>query len=129
MSEAALLLASVEAAIARAGDPTDAIYAALFARHPELERLFALDVDGGRRRHMLSETIDVLADLLGRNAYGGNFIASERVNHENLGVSREAFPDFFVVTRDVIKGALGDDWTDAYDAAWARALASAADCL
>lgn len=124
-----LLLASVEAAIGRVGDPTDAIYATLFARHPALQPLFALDVDGGRRRHMLSETIDALADLLGANAYGGNFIASECVNHENLGVPRAAFPDFFMVTRDVIKGALGDDWTDAYDAAWARALARAADRL
>jgi hemoglobin-like flavoprotein len=40
--------------VAEHGDPTSLVYARLFAAHPEMEKLFVRDTDGGVRGNMLS---------------------------------------------------------------------------
>jgi hemoglobin-like flavoprotein len=103
------------------GDPAPAIYARLFAEQPETEALFVRDASGAVRGEMLAVAFQCLLDLDG--AYGANFIAAERVNHDAFGVSAEAFARFFPIVRDVCRELLGDDWTPAFDGAWAERLA------
>lgn len=125
MSAAESILQSIDGALAQRGDITESVYQTLFARRPHYERLFVLDIDGGRRRHMLAEAIDVLVDLAGANAYGANFLFSERINHESLGVAQDTFTDFFAALHDVVKQSNGAAWTLEMESAWREALRKA----
>ncbi|MBI1251180.1 MAG: hypothetical protein GC189_06895 [Alphaproteobacteria bacterium] len=126
MSAPERIAATLERAIERGGDPEAAVYAALYARHPDTEALFVLDKDGGRRTHMFTEAIEVLIDLAGANRYGGNFLHSENINHEALGVSRAIFPEFFALIRDVVRAQCAETWDGADEDAWTHALDAAA---
>lgn len=110
--------ASLALVAERLGDPTLQVYEALFARLPEMRALFLRDADGAIRGHMLQEALEAARDLLGARAYGGHFIASEWVNHQNLGVPSDAYVIFYDVAHDVFRAAGADEWTDAMDAAW-----------
>lgn len=107
--------------VAEHGDPTAAVYARVFALHPEMEALFVRDVDGSVRGNMLSEVLNAILDLIERDNYGTNLMRIEIVNHENLGVPRAVFPVFFTAMRDAFKETLGPAWSSEIDAAW-RAL-------
>jgi hemoglobin-like flavoprotein len=117
----AVIEESLERLAERAGDPTAAVYARLFALYPETEALFVRDLDGAVKGEMLAKVFEIALDLAGPNAYAANFIACEIVNHDGVGVPRETFPRFFDVAVDVFAELMGSDWTPAYDAAW-RAL-------
>lgn len=114
---------SLEVVAGRAGDPTPAVYARLFARYPEFQDLFRRDTTGAVRGEMLTKTLECVLDLVGPNAYAANFIACEVVNHDGVGVPREVFPRFFQITVETFAELAGADWTPAFDAAWAEALA------
>jgi hemoglobin-like flavoprotein len=120
--DAALITRSLEL-VAERGDPTALVYRRLFAAHPEMERLFVRDVDGGVRGHMLAEAINAILDFIDRDAYGGNLMRIEIVNHENLGVPPEVFATFFTAMRDAFAETLGSEWTVEIDVAWAALLA------
>ena len=107
MSDLDLILQSLEALAEREGDPAPAIYARLFADHPDLEPLFLMDTDGGVRGSMLQQSFDCLI---------------ERVNHGTYGVPDNLFDAFFTTIRDCVKAAMGTDWTAETDAAWSRLL-------
>ena len=122
MSAADAILQSIDGALEQRGDITDLVYQTLYARQPHYEALFVLDIDGGRRRHMLAEAIDVLADLVGANTYGANFLFSERTNHAALGVAPDTFAAFFEALHEVVKQSNGAAWTPDMESAWAAAM-------
>jgi len=114
----AVIEESLERLAERAGDPTPAVYARLFARYPETQALFVRDVDGAVKGEMLAKVFECALDLSGANAYAANFIACEVVNHDGVGVPRETFPRFFDVAVETFAELLGPEWTPAYAAAW-----------
>lgn len=113
-----LIEESLERLAGRAGDPTKAVYARLFARYPETEALFVRDADGAVKGEMLAKMIECALDLAGPNAYAANFVACEVINHDGVSVSREVFPRFFDVAVETFAELMGADWTPAYAAAW-----------
>lgn len=110
------------------GDPAAAVYARLFAAHPDMEPLFVRDTSGLVRGNMLAEAVSAILDFIDRDAYGGNLMRSEIVNHENLGVPKHVFPAFFTAMRDTFADELGAAWTDEIDQAW-RGLLAQLDAL
>lgn len=126
MSDKEALEASLALASERVGDPTAAVYATLFARHPEMEALFVRDTTGAIRGHMLSEVLDCALDLTEGRSYAPTLILSERVNHQELGVAPEDFGFFFDVVRDTLKDVCDDGWTPEMDAVWTAVLAMVA---
>jgi hemoglobin-like flavoprotein len=121
MDTVALITRSLELA-GEHGDPMPAIYARVFATHPEMEKLFVRDTTGIVKGSMLTEALTAMLDLMDRDVYGGNFMRAEIVNHENLGVPREVFATFFHAMRDTFADFLGASWTNDIDAAWKELL-------
>ena len=105
-----------------AGDPTELVYARLFAEQPEMESLFVLDTAGSAKVHMLTEALDCVFDLLGPRAYAPVLIQSELTNHRNLGVPPRTFATFLRVVRDCFRDSLGSEWDGATDDAWEAML-------
>jgi hemoglobin-like flavoprotein len=108
---------------ARVGDPAPRVYARLFARRPEYERLFALDRTGAARGNMLATALDAILDLAGPNAWGMNFILAERVNHQGVNVPPAEFLSFLHACLEVLREDLGADWTPDFEGAWSSVLA------
>jgi hemoglobin-like flavoprotein len=105
-------------------DPAPEVYARVFARWPETERLFFRDHDGAIRGHMLFEVIEAVLDMAGPRHYARGYIATERVHHvDDLTVSDEAYVGFFAVLRDVVADALGPAWTGEMADAWGQLIA------
>lgn len=102
----------------RHGDPVDLVYAELFRRNPALRELFVLDTTGAVRGNMLANVIAVLDDLESDRRYGLNMLRAEMQTHDNLGVPREMFLEFFDVVRVVVAEALDEEWTAAMAADW-----------
>jgi hemoglobin-like flavoprotein len=115
--------------VAERGDPVAAIYARVFAAHPEMEALFVRDTTGAVRGNMLSEVVSAILDLVERDNYGSNLVRIEIVNHENLGVPRAVCPVFFIAMRDTFKEILEREWTSEIDAAWTALLKRIDDIL
>ncbi len=115
-------MASLELAGARSGDLTDAVYDKLFAARPELEPLFALDIDGAVRGEMLARTFEAIIDFVGKRAYADHLIGAEATNHNGYNVPREAFAAFFGFVREAVKEACAEAWTGGIDDAWTRLL-------
>jgi len=123
----AAIVGSLEAIAAKGIDPTAEVYARVFARWPETERLFFRDRDHAIRAHMLFEVIEAVLDHAGPAHYARGYIATERVHHaDDLGVGDEAYVGLFSVLRDVVADALGGDWTPAMATAWATMIADIA---
>jgi len=106
---------SLEILAKRVGDPAPLVYERLFARHPETEALFVMDVGGHVRGQMLAVATEALLDQGG--ADGGRLtglVGIERANHVNIGVPAEVFDGFFALLMEVVRDALGGDWTPIY---------------
>lgn len=115
--------ASLERLAERGIDPTDEVYARVFARWPETERLFFRDHDKAIRGHMLFEVIEAVLDLAAGGVYAKGYIATERVHHvDELTVSEEAYVGLFAVLRDVVADRLDEAWTPDMAAGWAELL-------
>lgn len=121
--DAALVALSLERAAERAGDLTAAVYARLFAVHPETEALFVLDRDGQVRGAMLAHVFETIFDFIGERRYAHRFVGAEIVTHNGYGVAPDAFAAFFPLLRDEVRAACGSDWTLGMDGAWERLLA------
>ena len=104
-------------------DPAPAIYARVFAAHPEMEALFIFDSDGSVRANMMYRAFETVLDIGATNSYGTNFVGCEVVNHVNLGVPAGVFVDFYAIMRDVVREAIGEDWTPDMEAAWRGVIA------
>jgi hemoglobin-like flavoprotein len=107
----------------RHGDPTQAVYARLFAQSPEMAELFVNDKTGAARGEMLSVAFETLLDFAGPASYGANMVRAEIVNHENLGVPPAVFATFFGTVMETVRELLGDAWRPEVQAAWDRMLA------
>lgn len=129
MTDTATISASLDAVVARVGDPAAIVYDRLFAEYPDTLALFFLDRDGTRREHMLSVTFETLLDFIGERAFAANMLRCEVINHQELGVPPETFTRFFVVMRDAFRDLLGPEWTPAFDAAWETMLNELADAV
>ena len=112
------IVASLELVVDKCGDPTELVYKRLFSQHPDMKLLFLLDKDNSVKGNMLSQVLECFLDFTGKQHYGSNLIASERINHEMIGVPPEVFTTFFTTVVDTFKDILQDDWTPVYDAAW-----------
>ena len=123
--DAAAITRSLEL-VAQRGDPAAMVYARVFAAYPEMEALFVRDTNWLVRGNMLAEAVSAILDFIDRDAYGGNLMRIEVVNHENLGVPKHVFPAFFTAMRDTFAEMLGAEWTGEIDAAW-RALVARID--
>lgn len=117
------------ALVAARGDPAGAVYARLFAAHPEMERLFARDVDGSIKGHMLMEAIEAARDLVGAESYGAHFVANEWVNHQNLGVPADLYATFYDTMVETFRAILGADWSADMEAAWGRVRQAVAEAI
>ena len=111
---------SLDAVVARAGDPASAIYARLFAEVPETEARFVRDVSGAIRAEMLTMVFDCLMNPGG--GYQNNLIRAERVNHDGFGTEPAVFDRFFWIVRDVCRELAGPDWVPEFDAAWSTRI-------
>ena len=114
---------SLDALAALGVDPTAQVYARVFARWPQTERLFFRDRDNAIRAHMLFEVIQAVLDHAGPGHYSRGYITGECVHHlDDLGVSSEAYVGLFAVLRDVVAEVLAGAWTPDMAAAWETML-------
>ncbi len=125
MENASTLVTSLDLASDRMVDPTDAIYAHLFDKHADLERLFIMDTDGGVRGSMLQQAFDCLIDLTGDGALASVILSAERANHETYDVPDDLFMSLFDAIKHIIQQTLGSDWTQGMEADWAAVLKQA----
>lgn len=105
------------------GDPTDAIYARLFERHPQMKPYFWRDTNGAIKGEMLSRTFEAILDFVGPRRYADHMIGTEIITHEGYDVPRDVFATFFEVVRDTAREIFGADWTPAFETAWRDLLA------
>jgi hypothetical protein len=123
-------LAAIEASLAlaaeRLGDPAGLVYARLFALHPAMEAEFWRDRSGAIKGEMLARAFEALLDMAGPRHYADHFIAGELITHDNYGIPRAVFADFYPVIRDVVAAACAADFTPAMAEAWAVLLADIA---
>lgn len=118
---------SLELLAERCGDPTPLVYAKLFERQPEMKPHFWRDTDHAIKGEMLARTFAAILDFVGERRYADMMIGTEMITHEGYDVPREVFATFFGTVRDTIREALGEDWTEAFEGAWAEMLAEI-DC-
>lgn len=117
-----VILESLEQIVEKAGDPVDRVYIRLFEKYPDMEALFILDKTGGARGHMLSEVLECVVDYCDGDKYATNFVASERMNHEGIGVPADVFTTFLDIVVEVFREISGADWSPEIDAAWRRVI-------
>ena len=118
MSHVTAFQQSLEAVAARCEDVVPPVYAALFERFPDFEKLFVLDVDLGARGHMLNEALSMAEGLLQDDPVAVSFVSAERMNHEGYGIDDDVFEGFYHVMAAVFKTLAGETWSDEMSAAW-----------
>lgn len=111
--------ASLEAVADRCEDVVPPVYAALFERFPEFEKLFVLDIDHGARGHMLNEALSMAEGLLQDDPVAISFVSAERMNHEGYGIDDDVFEGFYLVMAEVFETLAGETWSEEMRAAWA----------
>lgn len=111
-----LIVDTLEQLAGRGIDPTDAVYARLFAESPELEPLFIMGP--GAKGHMLDEVLAVILDHVDAGRYATAFLRSERVNHEDLGVPPDTFLRFFDILAATLRDLSAEGWSPAHEQAW-----------
>jgi hemoglobin-like flavoprotein len=114
---------SLEVAAERAGDLTDAVYAVLFERQPEMKALFWRDTSGAIKGEMLMRVFEAILDFIGERKYADHLIQCEVVTHAGYDVPPDVFCTFFPVVAEVVQRACADAWTGAMDQAWQVVLA------
>ncbi|HEY2707790.1 MAG TPA: globin [Caulobacteraceae bacterium] len=114
---------SLEVAAERAGDLTDAVYARLFERQPEMKALFWRDTNGSIKGEMLMRVFEAIFDFIGERRYADHLIQCEVVTHAGYDVPPNVFATFFGVVAETVREACGPGWTAAMDAGWKLTLA------
>jgi hemoglobin-like flavoprotein len=122
MDTVAWLEHSLALVVERIGDPAPRVYEALFAQEPGLRAMFIGDPLGSVRGEMFHRVIDTLIDVAGVRPYAAGMIAAEWSNHRMNGVSAAQFQAFFDIVVQVLRQALGEQWTPQIDAAWQATL-------
>jgi hemoglobin-like flavoprotein len=122
MDDTACLDHTLDLVAQRVGDPAPLVFARLFAEAPELQALFCNDTRGSVRAEMFLRAVECLQDAVGARQFSAGLVAAEHQTHQGYGVTTAQFQRFFVLVVDVLRDALGQDWTAEIDQAWARAL-------
>jgi len=123
LSISEILDVTFERVVELAGDPKDRIYARLFELHPEFERLFVMDVDGGVRGSMLQTSVNCMMGVArNETATSRYLIEAARMIHDGYGISDHEVDSMFVAIRDTCREILGPEWNDETDVAWATLL-------
>jgi len=129
MTDLSPVLESLEKIADRHGDPSTAVYTALFDRYPDYEALFVMDTDGGVRGSMLESAFDYILERVGSGTPSGIVLSAMRDDHEGYGVAPADFFAFFVAIRDTAKTLLSGDWSRREDTAWKTLLVGIEDDL
>lgn len=122
MVDASVILETLEVVSERRGDPAPDVYRRLFAAHPELERLFVMDRDGGVRGSMMQQGLECILDYVGERLVAPQIISAERQRHDGYGVPEDQFDAFFAAMRDVFRDIMAADLTPAMEREWAGLL-------
>ena len=122
MTQAALITASLERFGELCSDPAPLIYARLFAQNPDYEDLFSMDTDGGVRGSMLETCFGCIIGLAEGNELPRYELQAARMTHEGYGVPETQLDAIFIAIRDTCRVTLAEEWTPAYEAAWAALL-------
>lgn len=122
MADSAAITETLERVAALRGDPTTDVYAKLFGKFPELERLFLMDRDGGVRASMMQQALECIVDYVGDRLVAPQIIASSRVHHDGYAVPADRFDSFFIAIRDAFRDILGAEWTPDMERQWAAML-------
>ena len=126
MTHVAAFVASLEAVAALCDDVVPPVYAALFERFPDFEKLFVLDTDQGARGHMLNEALTMAEGLLKADPVAISFVSAERMNHEGYGIDDRVFDGFYEVMAQVFESLAGETWSKPMSAAWTAVSEAAA---
>jgi hypothetical protein len=78
-------------------DPTEAVFAILFAEQPELKFVFGLDRSGGVRRAMLQNCFEIIVDYASSGSVYANQLLGIYYNHAAYETTRIQFLSFFAV--------------------------------
>lgn len=78
-------------------DPTEAIFAILFAEQPELKFVFGLDRSGGVRRAMLQNCFEIIGHYASSENIYANQLLGIYYNHAAYETTRMQFLSFFAV--------------------------------
>lgn len=122
-ADAAAIERSLELAAERAGDLTQATYALLFARQPQMEALFWRDASGAIKGEMLMRVFEAILDFIGERNFADHMIRCEVVTHAGYDVPPTVFATFFGIVAEAVQQACGPEWTPAMADAWRRTLA------
>ena len=122
MDDAACLDHTLDLVVRRVGNPAPLVFARLFAEAPDLQALFCNDASGAVRAEMFLRTLECLQDAAGARQFSAGLVGAEHQTHQGYGVSTAQFQRFFCLVVEVLRDALGADWTAEIDQAWSRAL-------
>jgi hemoglobin-like flavoprotein len=117
-----ILERSLHVVVDRIGDPAPRVFERLFAGSPELQSLFCNDRSGTVRAEMFLRALECLVDAAGAQRFAAGLIEAEKITHLSYGVSPTQFQHFFTLMVDVIRDAMGPDWTAELSSAWGEAL-------
>ncbi len=123
MTDGKLIQATLETVADRHGDPADLIFKHLFAAHPEYERLFEMDRDGGVRASMVQTGLECILNHVEGGQVARFTIAAERMHHDGYGVPEGEFDEFFVAMKAAFAEVMGEAWTQDVETAWSDLLA------
>lgn len=126
MNAKELIQANLEVVIANAPDLTARFYATLFARNPELQKLFGRRSAEAQQR-MLLEAIAAVVDHLDDLPWLEQTLRALGAKHVTYGVTDEMYPLVAVALMDTLRDASGDRWDDATRQAWLGALTFVAE--
>jgi hemoglobin-like flavoprotein len=115
------ILATFEQAAERAGDITADIYRRYYARCPEAEQVMS-HVDPYMQGRMMDEVLTLV--MTDPAELPDGYLKFETANHASYGVALSMYPDLLRAVLDTVRDIVGDDWSNACEAAWNRRIAT-----
>ena len=110
------IIASLEIAAEKCGDINPAVYERYFQKSPGSEELM-IQIDHLVRGKMMEEIMRLLMseDFSGEDEY----LTFEMKTHEEAySVIKSMYGSLLHSVWEILKEGLGDEWTDAFEAAW-----------
>ena len=126
MDTKTLIQSNLELVSQNAPDLTARFYTTLFARHPELTRLFGRRSSEAQQR-MLLEAIVAVVDHLEDTPWLDRVLRGLGAKHVEYGVTDEMYPLVAGSLIDTLRDASGAQWSTETAEAWAGALGFVAD--
>ncbi len=116
MADDDLVYRSLELAAETAGDIVPAVFQRYFRRCPAAAELMS-HMD----QHMHGRMLDEVLRLLMTEHYDADdtYLNFEVKNHRlAYGVQNSMYPELFAAVQETVSDALGEQWTEAFAAAW-----------